>query len=120
MAYTSVTAEIVIARGNGKFLYCHDDEKYYTRDGSVKEGANYKCRNRKCSARLVKPNGPDHIETIRLAKSKPHNHNNSDKADFINLKAKQSMRETASNVHSIASGPSVTSSKAIYDEVIIE
>lgn len=118
MASTRLTSELVIGpREGSQFLYVFEEDQFYTRDGNVKAGANYKCRNRKCPSHVVKLN--EH-ETIKLAKAKAHNHNDGVHQEFLNLKAKQQMRETAKNLHSIASGSRITSSKAIFDDAILQ
>lgn len=112
-----VRFEIVMGdRINTKFLYVFEEEQFYTRDGNVKLGENWKCRNRKCPSRVIKIS---ETECIKLVTAKPHNHSESC-AQTYNLKAKQTIRNQAKNIHAIASGSRITSSNSLFKDGIIK
>lgn len=90
---------------------------YNTRDGNVKLGANYRCANRQCPSRVIKKSD---TECVKLLTAKPHNHSDSCAQRFKNLKAKQTIRNQARDIHAIASGSRITSSNAIFKDAIIK
>lgn len=118
MASTHITAEIVTGhKANTKFLYVFEEEQFYTRDGDVKLGKNWRCKNRKCSSRVIQIND---IEFVKLNTAKPHNHTDSCAQEFVNLQGRQTMRNDAANIHAIASGSRITSSNAIWKNALIK
>lgn len=103
------------SRTDTKFLHTFNDDQLFTATDFGRYGRIYRCKNRKCPARLVlTPSG----RSYRLKKNKKHNHTDNCAQDVINLKALNQMKGKCSDLKEVANGRRITKIKDIFTEVM--
>lgn len=118
MASNPITFEIVMGdRVDTHFLYVFEEQQLYTKHSVCKEGTKYRCANRKCPSKLIKKSD---TECVKPLNAKPHNHTDSLEKIFFNLKAKQTMKNEALDLHSVAGGSRITKSREIYKKAMLQ
>lgn len=118
MAEQKLNSKFVMAdRKNTKIICIVEEKQFYTKNMVGKSGIIYRCANRKCKSRVtLKNNG----ECIKLLSAQAHNPEENCEQRCIDLVALEKMKRDAMNLHNIASGSTITKSREIFKQAIIE
>lgn len=102
---------------NWQFLYLFDDKMLYKKNAPSKNGYIYRCVHEKCPARIRQKSD---VDCVKLATAKPHNHSENDEQRYTNLLGNERMVTMAMDLHAIAGGSGITSSREIHKQALIE
>lgn len=108
---------IVGSRLNSKFVHTKVEKQLYTAHDFGKYGRIYRCRTRKCPARLLLLKSG---KMVKLVGAKMHNHTTDCAQEVRNFKALNSMKFQASDLRNIAGGRRIKKVKDIFTEVMVE
>lgn len=104
-------------RSDRLFLHSIDEKQLYTATDWCVFGKTYRCRDKKCPARIVLLPS---TKVIRLQNAAPHNHIGDCQQEVKNLKALNAMKKKCRDLQTIAGGKRLTKVKDIFTDVMIE
>lgn len=106
------------SRQNSTFLHTFAEKLLYTFHDWSRYGRIYRCKDRKCPARItLLPSG----ECVRLNTNKLHKAHTIDyEQEIKNFKAHNSMKRKAVDLRTIAGGRRIKKVKDIFTEVMVE
>lgn len=114
-SFVSLVHEIIVGeKFNCKFLKC-ENHLYTATDYSV-YGRRYRCKNRKCPARLTLLSNDN---CIRFNTDKLHSHEENSEELIKSLAALNDIKKKCSDLQTVAQGRRLAKVKDIYTEVMI-
>lgn len=107
-------------RENALFLYTFDEKQIYIFKDRVRLGETWRCskyREKKCNSRvIVRTNG----DCIKLKSSPAHSHSCDSEKRYFNCLALNAAIKKCSDLGSMASGPQLAKTSAVFNSVLVE
>lgn len=107
-------------REGSLFLYTLDEKQIYVFKDRVRLGETWRCskyRDFKCSSRvIVRPNG----DCVKLKNSTAHSHLCDSEQRYLNCLALNATLKKCSDLGSMASGPHLAKTSAVFSSVMVE